>query len=251
ERLRGDIRIEGVRFRYPLGTAEALRGVDLHIEAGSSVALVGETGSGKSTIVKLIARFYDPTAGRVLVDGVPLTDLDLDSYRSHLGIVPQEAFLFGASIRDNIAYGRPDASDADVESAARAVGAHDFIARLPSGYRTVVAERGRSLSIGERQLIALARVHLVRPSVILLDEATANLDLASEERVSRALRRVSVGRTTIVIAHRLQTACRADRIIVVDDGTIAEQGTHDELVAAGGVYARLWAAHDVTTAQAV
>src|SRR5207237_9105243 len=167
------------------------------IAPGETVARVGETGAGKSTIVKLVARFYDPTAGRVLVDGVPLTDVDLGAYRRRLGYVPQEPFLFSGTIRDNIAYGRPDASDAEVEEAARAVGAHDFIASLPGGYLQPVTERGRSMSSGQRQLICLARARLVDPAILLLDEATSNLDLAPEAKVQRAMGVVATGRTTL------------------------------------------------------
>jgi ATP-binding cassette subfamily B protein len=244
--LRGAIRFDGVHFRYP-GTAgaEALSGVDLEIRAGETVALVGETGAGKSTIVKLVARFYDPTAGRVEIDGRDLRTLDLGQLRRRLGIVPQEAFLFTGTIRDNIAYGRPDASDAEVEAAAVAVGADELVASLPLGYLTPVTERGRSLSAGQRQLIALARARLVDPAVLLLDEATSNLDLASEARVQRAMGVVAEGRTTLLVAHRLPTARSADRILVVADGHIAEEGTHDELVARGGRYAALWSSFAV------
>jgi ATP-binding cassette subfamily B protein len=241
-RVLGAIRFEGVRFRYPGGAADALAGVDLDVAPGQTVALVGETGAGKSTIVKLVARFYDPTAGRILVDGHPLGDLALGPYRRQLGYVPQEPFLFSGTIRDNIAYGRPHATDAEVEAAARAVGAHPFIAALEGGYLHPVTEKGRSLSAGQRQLIALARARLVDPAVLLLDEATATLDLATEARVVRAMGLLSAGRTTLLIAHRLQTAMGADYILVVDGGRVVEAGRHAELLAAGGRYAALWRA---------
>ncbi|MGH9190810.1 MAG: ABC transporter ATP-binding protein [Acidimicrobiales bacterium] len=247
-RVRGEIRFEDVHFRYPGARIEALRGVDLSISAGETIALVGETGAGKSTMVKLLARFCDPTSGRVLVDGQPLTDVSLAAYRRQLGYVPQEPFLQAASVRDVIAFARPDATDADVEAAARAVGAHEVVAGLTGGYDHVLAERGRSLSGGERQLLALARARLADPAVLLLDEATANLDLATEARVNRALTQLVAGRTTVLVAHRLQTARRADRIVVMADGRVAEQGTHDDLVARGGAYARLWAAFDTVAA---
>jgi ATP-binding cassette subfamily B protein len=235
--------LQDVHFSYPGAVgAEALAGVSLTIEPGETVALVGETGAGKSTIVKLVARFYDPTAGRVLVDGLDLRSLDLGAFRRQLGVVPQEAFLFTGSIRDNIAYGRPSASNTDVETAARAVGAHDFIAALPGGYLAPVSERGRSLSAGQRQLIALARARLVDPAVLLLDEATSNLDLGTEARVQRAMRIVAEGRTTILVAHRLPTAQTADRIVVVDQGQVVEVGPHAALLARGGRYSSLWAA---------
>jgi len=245
-RLRGAVRLAGVHFRYPDAEADALDGVDLDIAAGESVALVGETGAGKSTVMKLVARFYDPTEGRVLVDGHVLTDLDPGSYRRQLGYVPQEPFLFSGSLRDNIAYGRPDATDAEVEEAARAVGAHDFIAGA-GGYHHPVTERGRSLSSGQRQLVALARARLVDPAILLLDEATSTLDLASEARVVQAMRLVATGRTSLIIAHRLQTAMGADRIVVIDGGRVVEQGSHDQLLARRGRYAAMWHAFEEGT----
>ncbi|MEV6751979.1 ABC transporter ATP-binding protein [Streptomyces sp. NPDC051214] len=240
--LRGEIAFEGVDFAY--GSAdepeEALSDVRLHIPAGQTVAFVGETGAGKSTLVKLVARFYDPTGGRVTVDGTDLRSLDLTSYRHRLGVVPQEAYLFAGTVRDAIAYGRPDATDAEVEAAARAVGAHDMIATLDGGYLHEVSERGRNLSAGQRQLIALARAELVDPDILLLDEATAALDLATEAQVNQATDRIAGKRTTLVVAHRLTTAARADRVILMDHGRVAEDGTHEELLALDGRYATLW-----------
>ena len=239
-RLRGRIELRDMDFSYGSSEANALSGINLTVEPGETVALVGQTGAGKSTLVKIIARFYDATGGQVLVDGTDVRDYDLASYRHQLGIVPQESYLFAGTVRDSIAYARPDASDAEVEAAARATGAHDMIIRLAGGYAHEVAERGRNLSAGQRQLIALARAQLADPAILLLDEATAALDLAAEAAVNHAISELTAARTTIVVAHRLTTAARADRIMVLDSGRIVEAGSHDELLAAMSTYAALW-----------
>ncbi|MEU3223886.1 ABC transporter ATP-binding protein [Streptomyces sp. NPDC006976] len=239
--LRGEVEFDAVSFGYAGGGGHrVLHGVTLRIAPGETVALVGATGAGKSTVVKLLARFYDPSAGTVRVDGHDLRDLDLTAFRRRLGVVPQEAHLFSGTVRDAIAYGRPDATDAEVERAARAVGAHEMVAGLRLGYLQPVGERGRSLSAGQRQLLALARAELVDPDVLLLDEATASLDLATERRVAAATEALARRRTTVVVAHRLTTAARADRVVVLDAGTVVETGTHTDLLAARGPYRRLW-----------
>ncbi|WP_231568680.1 ABC transporter ATP-binding protein [Rhodococcus sp. MEB064] len=246
-RLRGDIQLDDVTFRYSGAGRDALTSVDLHVPAGTTLALVGRTGAGKSTIVKLIARFYDPTTGDVRVDDASLRSYPLGDYRRRLGVVPQEAHLFSGTIASNIAFGRPDATRADIENAARAVGALPAIAALPRGMATPVGERGRGLSAGTRQLIALARAELVDPDILLLDEATATLDPATERAVLDAGRTVTGGRTSVIVAHRLATAARADSVVVVDGGRIVERGTHEQLVTSDGFYAELWASTEGRT----
>jgi len=239
----GRIVLEGVGFGYDPATP-VVRGVDLVVAAGETVAFVGPTGAGKSTLAKLVTRFYDPTEGRILLDGYDLRDVSIGSLRRQLGVVPQEPFLFAGTVRDNIAFARPEASDEEVWDAVRAVGLLDVVERMADGIATVVHERGQSLSSGERQLIALARAFMARPRVLILDEATSNLDLQSETKVEAALDTLLHGRTAILIAHRLSTAMRADRIVVIDDGRVAEIGSHEQLLARRGRYAamyRTWA----------
>ena len=244
-RLRGEIELRDVSFGYGGGPDDgdmvwALQDLSLTVPPGQTVALVGATGAGKSTIAKLVARFYDPTRGAVLVDGHDLRAVTQASLRRQLGVVPQEAFLFSGTIADNIAFGRPDATSEEIQAAARAVGAHDFITALEHGYDTQVGERGTQLSAGQRQLVAFARALAADPRVLILDEATSNVDLHTEGRIEEGLRRLLAGRTAIVIAHRLSTIRQAGRIIVLDGGRIVEQGTHDELLDAEGAYWRLY-----------
>jgi ATP-binding cassette subfamily B protein len=238
--IRGRIRFEHVSFGYD-PAIPVLEDIDLTIEPGETMAFVGATGAGKSTMAKLVTRFYDPTEGRVLIDGYDLRAVTMKSLRSQLGVVPQEPFLFAGSIRDNISFARPDAPDDAVWDAVHKVGLTDLIARLPYGLDTVVHERGQSLSSGERQLVALARAFMAQPRVLVLDEATSNLDLQSETMIEAALDVLLQQRTAVLIAHRLSTAMRADRIVVVGDGRLLELGTHDELVALGGHYAEMYA----------
>jgi ABC-type multidrug transport system fused ATPase/permease subunit len=239
-RLRGELAFEHVSFAYSADGEPALDGIDLHVPAGQTVALVGSTGAGKSTFAKLAARFYDPTDGRITVDGHDLRHVRARSLRAQMGIVPQEAFLFSGTIRDNLAFGRPEATLEEIEASARAVGAHDFIAALEHGYETEIGERGIQLSAGQRQLVAFTRALISDPRVLVLDEATSNVDIHTESRIEQGIRRLLAGRTAIVIAHRLSTIRRAGHIVVLDHGRIVEQGTHDELLDAEGAYWRLY-----------
>jgi ATP-binding cassette subfamily B protein len=243
-RLGGHVAFEDVRFAYGRGP-EVLHGISLDVPAGTTVALVGHTGAGKSTIAKLLARFYDPTEGRIAVDGIDLRELTQSSLRHQLGIVPQEGFLFAGTVRENIAFGRPGATDEQIHAAAEAVGADEFVARLEDAWDTQLQERGTRLSLGQRQLVAFARALLADPRILILDEATSSVDIGTERKIEHALRTLLEGRTAFIIAHRLSTIRDADLIVVLEHGKVVEQGTHDQLVDAGGLYSHLygdWAA---------
>jgi ABC-type multidrug transport system fused ATPase/permease subunit len=242
--VQGHVRFEDVRFSYGTGP-EVLHGLELEVPPGTTVALVGHTGAGKSTIAKLLARFYDPTSGRITIDGHDLRDVTQSSLRRQLGIVPQEGFLFAGTVTENIAFGRPDAAPEDVVRAAQAVGAHEFIMRLEDGYETQLQERGSRLSLGQRQLVALARALLADPRILILDEATSSVDIGTERKIEQALRLLLAGRTAFIIAHRLSTIRGADLIVVLEYGQIVEQGSHDDLMEQRGLYTSLygdWAA---------
>ncbi len=239
DRIEGRVAFEGVRFAYGRGP-EVLHGIDLDVPAGTTVALVGHTGAGKSTIAKLLARFYDPTAGRITIDGVDLREVTQTSLRRQLGIVPQEGFLFAGTVAENVAFGRPTAGPEDVVAAIRAVGADEFVERLENGYETQLGERGSRLSLGQRQLVAFARALLADPRILILDEATSSVDIGTERKIEQALRRLLHGRTAFIIAHRLSTIRDADLIVVLEHGRVVEHGTHAELLEHRGLYTSLY-----------
>jgi ATP-binding cassette subfamily B protein len=232
--------VEFDRVSFAYGEDVVLDDVSFRIKPGETLAIVGETGAGKSTVVKLLSRFYDPTGGEVRIDGQDLRDVRGSSLRRYMGVVLQDTFLFTGTIKDNIRYGRPDATDEEIIAAARTVGADAFIQRFPEGYETQVRERGGRLSVGERQLVAFARALLADPKLLVLDEATSSVDLATEARIEAALDRLLAGRTSIVIAHRLSTVRRADRVLVMGEGCVVEEGTHEELLSRPSAYRRLY-----------
>lgn len=238
--IAGKVEFEGVEFHYPDDDQLVLKGIDLHVKPGETLAFVGKTGAGKTTIIKLLARFYDPTAGRILVDGYDISQVTQQSLRRQMGIVLQDPFLFSGTVRENIRFGRLEATDEEVEAAAQAIGADEFIRKLRLGYETPVEEGGIILSVGQRQLISFARALLADPRILILDEATSSVDTQTEQIIQNALARLLKGRTSFVIAHRLSTVVNADRIVVVDHGAIVEQGTHQELLAKGGLYQQMY-----------
>jgi len=237
--IKGHVSFDDVRFGYGQGV-EVLRGITLDVPAGTTVALVGHTGAGKSTIAKLLARFYDVRSGAIRIDDHDVRHVTQESLRRQLGVVPQEGFLFAGTVRDNIAFGKPEAAPDQIVAAAQAVGAHEFILRLEDGYETNLQERGTRLSLGQRQLVAFARALLANPRILILDEATSSVDIGTEQKIEQALRLLLADRTAFIIAHRLSTIRDADLIVVLEHGRIVEQGTHDELLRARGLYTSLY-----------